>query len=615
VKNFFRKYSKWIMGILSIVLMFVFALPTFKGTTSRDADNAVVGYLGSRRIIHDDQQRASNELELIRRLMGGSEAYRLVATKAKEEGEMWLYWTLLKEEAKKYGSVIPSEASLQGKDLGGNSPHDVAIALADVDTVENYLNFLVKLPRPAAQVELEADKQLRKVKVWYLTLDAAKGWEQVADPTDAQIQTQYNTYKSVVHTTIPAPDAPAEIPPEKAGHHFPFGYKYPDQVEIEYVVFDHAAIEKLVTSKDDAAQQQRDRIEAYDKVFKLEEKYAGKKWEDVKDELIKAQVGKRVARRIKLMTDAFLERASKIEDTGGKVVYADLIKEISKTSEFMGYEPQLKTLPLMSAEELAKAPGIGTAWYHSDARNRDFPFSKLAVSLTELVKFDPNDPIGLLKPKVGVEGPLLVDGGQNSYVYRPIKAVPTHEPASVDEGGIRKQVVEDYKKAEAYKKNVERAKALAATARTTDIEELGKKENLPLSKPPEFTQVKASQYQSLTSAENRAAGDPKVIANYMTDLGLEPLKEVLSIPNMSQTAFTLASSSAPANGKRATDLEREDALRCYVVQIEEVVAATGEEFAKERLNLISQPAEGAVKFAQDYLSQAALENRLNWRKK
>ena len=617
MKNFFRKYSKWIMGILSILLMFVFALPSFKGQSKTDMDNAVVGYIGKRKVIHDDVTRSNNELQFMRETgLARHPIYNFMASEVKDEQELWLYWMLIKEEAKKYASPIASQSDvdqLNGQiDIGSHSPQDLQHALGNLNCVAEYIGFIATLPRPASEVELQADRDLRKIRVWYLTLDATTGWEQVADPTDAQIMAQFNNYKSIVRTTVPAADAPPRIPGDKAGHHFPFGYKYPDEVEVEYVVFDRAAIEKLVTAKDDAAQKQRDLTEAYDKVFSVNSEYKGKKWEDVKDELIKAQVAKRVDRRMKLMTDAFMERASKVEDAGGTVNYADLIKEISKTSEFLGYEPQVKKLPLMGAEDLAKAEGIGSAWYHSEARNRDFAFSKLAVSLPELMKFEPNDPIGLLKPKVGIEGPLLVDTAKSNYVYRVTKAVPTHEPASMDENGIRKQVIEDYKKLEMYKRNVERMKSLAKTASTTDIEELGNKEKLPMSKPPQFTQLNALQYQNLTSPQVLAANDMKSINDELRDRGLEPLREILSIPNMSSTAFSLTDAPAPAGGKRAASLEREDALRCYVLQIQEVVPATGEEFAKARMDLIRQPTEGAFKFRDDYLSQASLEKRLKW---
>ncbi len=606
------------MGVLSIVLMFVFALPTFKGATKSDMDKAVVGYIGKKKVTHDDQTRSNNELQFMRETgLFRHPAYQFLVQRVKDESDLWLYWMLIKEEAKKYASPIATQEDINeaaGIDIGSHSPHDVELVLGNLRCVAEYADFLARLPRPSSEVELQADRVLRKVRVWYLTLDATRDWEQVADPTDAQIQAQFNNYKSIVRTSIPAADEPPRIPPDKAGHHFPFGYKYPDEVEVEYVVFDRAAIEKLVTAKDDAAQKQRDLTEAYDKVFSVDPAYKGKKWEDVKDELIKAQVAKRVDRRMKLMTDAFMERASKVEDAGGTVNYADLIKEISKTSEFLGYEPQMKKLPLMGAEDLAKVEGIGSAWYHSEARNRDFSFSKLAVSLPELVKFEANDPIGLLKPKVGLEGQLLVDTPKNNYVYRVTKAVPTHEPASLDENGIRKLVIEDCKKLETYKRNVDRMKTLARTAGTTDIEELGNKEKLPMSKPPQFTQLNALQYNSLTSPETLAAYDPKLINDELRNQGLDPLKEVLSIPNMSSTAFSLSNSAAPAGGKRAGSLEREDALRCYVLQIQEVVPATGEEFARARPDLLRQPTEGAIKFVQDYLSQDSLEKRMKWKK-
>ncbi len=419
------------------------------------------------------------------------------------------------------------------------------------------------------------------------------------------------------HTPIPAPGVPQTLPPaDKEGHHYPFGYKYPDQVAVDYVVLDRTAIAALVTAKDDAAQKLKDMTEAFDNDFsKYPEKYKDKKWDDVKDSLIKAQVDLRVSRRMKLMSNAFVDRASRAAATG-PVDYAALAKDLAKTSEFMGYEPPVKHIPLMGAEDLAKVEGIGGSSYHMESRGTDFYFPRLAVSVPELVKLGDNDPIRLMGPKIGAEGPLLTDAAMNNYIYRVTQAVPTHEPQSVDENSIRKQVVEDYKKLESFKKDAERMKALVKAAEAGTLDALAAQEKLSISKPPEVTQLNSIDYQALTRPEVVAANDPKMIAAEMTMKGLDPLKEMLSIPDFTATAFALASrpASAPA-GKPAGGLESEGTLRCYVIQVQQVTPVAGKDFADNRRQLIFSPQEDAITFVRDYLKKSALEARLQWKPK
>lgn len=639
MKNLFRKHGKLIMGLLSIVLMFVFALPSFQRPDPKAGERITIGYINGTKVIGSDLEWAKIQLDHMREMrtiQAAQVAWWTVQQNA-AEGDQPLYWILLKNEARKYQASVFDEKSAKdvadesGLNTGSMGMKEVAEIFSDVFTVHDYLLFVRNQPRPASLLELQADRELRKVQTWLLTLDAQNGWQQAAEPSDAQIQAHFNAYKGVVRTSIPAPGTPATLPPaDKEGHHYPFGYKYPDQVEVEYVVFDWAAIEKLVIARDDAQQKLRDLTNAHN-VFSTPA-YKDKKWDDVKADLLKAQVAKRVETRIGRMTEAFRDRASKAA-AGGSADYTQMVKELGKTSEFMGYEPPVKRTGLMDAEALGNVEGIGKSWYSFTSRGRDYPFSKLAVTVPELVKVEDKDPLWVLREKmrIGVEGPGLVDEAKNQYVYRVTKAVPTHEPASIDEGSIRKQVIEDLKKLDTHKKNLERAEALSKSLGGGDMQALADKEKLAVTKPAEITRLSKAVFDQAANpdrlstwvqeamsygASYEAARDAarKQLEIAKTEIKFKELSEGLSINGFTEAAFQIADRMTGSE-KTSGKLEDQATLRSYVLQVQKVTPATGEEFAMQRFMLMgNQPPEEQA-FWTNYLSQSALETRMHWKKK
>ncbi len=165
------------MGLVSIMLMFFFAMPGVRQPGTNDRDTASIGTLDGKKVIQNDLAVANNELQSMRDLqLNSSLALGLVQNEEGDDKERAMYWLLLKTEAKKYEAAEYSEESAAAyvKAYGMSSnllPSQLATVLSDMDTVEAYLQFLLRVPRPASALELQADKEMRKVQVQYLTLD------------------------------------------------------------------------------------------------------------------------------------------------------------------------------------------------------------------------------------------------------------------------------------------------------------------------------------------------------------------------------------------------------------------------------------------------------------
>ena len=628
-----QRHGKIIMTILGVVLMFVFALPAFRTKSDDERSREAIGTLNGRKVTAEMITQAQRELDLLERFPAASHgtgsfvsflrhpnfwrtAFALQSF-AGQDREQGLYWYLLREDARKYIAVSVSEADLTNllaemgltdRDVdtalgvgGRQNSNGLPGIITDLEMVESYLEFLLQQPRPVAAIELSADAELKKVQVSFAAFDGVQDWQKGVEPTDDQIKKQFDLYKGVLRTPIPEdPTSLGPQPQEIAGHHYPFGYKYPDRVAVEYLLFNRAAVRAL--TKPSGAD--------YDAAFAFYQEHpqefrnpasqpgvvttqpAIKPWEEVQQELVNRQIDRRVDDLIKKMINAVFDRtrANVSLPRAQWVSYTQVAEALAQNPAF-GYKPEVKNtgrdLPrdFKSAVDLSKIEGIGKAVYTVAEQGISVPLPVLAVNVRELVEPDPKSFLGRLDLQTGVEGPVVQDAERNVYIYRVTDINKSHEPEKLDE--VRPLIIEDFKKMDAYEKRV--AQIRDALAKDPNIQTLAQQMSVKVQTPAEFSRIE-------------------------TDLP----PEIRGIRDFVKSAFSLTEKSASSATSRPTSvrstlLENQDTLRCVALELEKVSPATGADFASKLPQLHSEPDLDLVVFIRNYLSLDSLQSRLNYK--
>jgi len=660
VRTILQKHGKIIMAILGVILMFVFALPTFRGMSAEDLANMKVATLNGRKVTNQDVRSAEGELGMLfglnllgsRTQLGysGSPDFErstiVISQFGGEEQDRATYWMLLTEEASHYAftSVSPEEVHravatavppeevdpIINKVLKdhGTGMLSIQVALSHLEMVEQYLSFLMSMgPRPITAYELRGDEDLRKVNLKFAAIDGTTGWVQASAPAADQLGKQFDLYKHTVRMPMPPADAESPGPQPAAidGHNYPFGYKYPDRVTVEYLKFDRAAIRALVKLTPDDEKNAYGYYRAHPQEFQTTTDPATapatstapgtasapastqpttRPWADVRKELLDRQLDQRTDTAMTKMVqtatglagDPWKNNPNVSKDKWAS--YQDVAAAIAGSADFFKYKPDVATTEkgpdadkrdkgLMGPEELRAIPGIGDAIYLLPVGNQvvPVPFSMLATHVQELVKSDPKDPLSRLNLQVGMEGPPLRDKDGNQYLYRVTTADPTHEPASIDE--VKAQVVEDLKKRDVYEKTVAAVKDA-------------------LSKNPRVTAV-ADQYKAKVEA-------PQAFSRVDSPLPAE----IQAIPDFVKAAFLVdqTAQTRPANitqpGPGTAVLAVDSTLHCYPIEVIDFTKPTGADFAKQMASLLQGGDPSLQRFLGQYMTIEALSERLHY---
>ncbi|MCL2647015.1 MAG: hypothetical protein FWD61_08415 [Phycisphaerales bacterium] len=640
--NLMRRYRNVLMAVFTAGLMLVWVIQATIGRNPDRTRTAERGTLNNRKVVGSDLYEAAADMKILSSVvipeLRASLMDLLVARQinfAKDEDDRTLQWFLLLKEATSYG-LLPSDAQvsdvldrLSQVGLSGDILHRqlsylrvsekrLRIAIAHALQLQSLsfmsINALVpSLPR----VELEADLQLSTADVTVATIEGAKNWEKMPAPTEEQIKKQFETYKSVLPWS---PESGTPVP-VVAEHRFPFGYKYPDRAKVEYLRFDRAEVARQFspTAEDEeAAFNYYTNHKKEDPRFTLQasatdvigptsqpttEGGAGyKKWDDVKGELIKDEVAKRVDKLLKKIVD----RARTLTEEPWKNVektesgyrkefpqemwgnYEKIADEIVQNKEFGGFRPSYHAVTgFLSEAELAKLKGIGDAYYESQNRKR--MFAMLATRVQELV--GTKDPMADLFLQVGPEGQTLRDEDGNYYIYRVTAAEKSHEPANVDE--VRNQVIEDLKKIAAYEQAKTMAKDLAEQAKAGDLLELAKKKGVEVELA---TNVKQG---------SEAIG-----------------KKVGHVPGMIDAIFNLAHEPAATQptqgegGKRispTTTLPKDESFNVYVMELTRYNPVSPMVFDIRRNDLVRlSEQEDRWEFVRSWMSLPAVMERMHF---
>ncbi len=251
--NLMKKHGKWIFAILAAFLMVTFSVRNpFSGTQTQDQE---YGRLNGKKVTAGQITGANREIQLLGQFGLMQDVLPLVQDQ--NEVDRGTHWFLLVQEAVKEGfEISPSEISAAEQEVAaetltktldtmGLARQDLDICIAHGLLIRKMTTLaLASIPIPVPQLEFSANEELSAVRIQYVMIDGKKSTYRVGaatvattQPTDTDIQRQFDLYKDVIATPYPAdtsiapPQAATGQPPLIDGHHFPFGYKYPDRHE------------------------------------------------------------------------------------------------------------------------------------------------------------------------------------------------------------------------------------------------------------------------------------------------------------------------------------------------------------------------------------------------
>jgi hypothetical protein len=321
------------------------------------------------------------------------------------------------------------------------------------------------------------------VAVQYAAMDASKGFESMPAPAAEDVAKQFEAYKEIL------PEDAVSKPTEINGHKFPFGYKLPDRVGIEYLTI-HFEDARRICEPHTSLEKINDQLEAF-KEFSLafeagefDDKPAtspattsapatatapatsapatatapatadrsvanrDKKWEANRQKYLDMQIDKRARSKVKEIAEHAAARSRQLwtDETGSSykkpldpkmwAKYADLAADISKQYG-VKVEAKVAKSPggntLLTRKELDGIEKLGSAVYRR-SNGDTFKLSELAMQVKPL---DP-EPKGIsaqLLLQLGVEGPVFIDDEENhdAYVYRVSEVDAAHVPTKENE--------------------------------------------------------------------------------------------------------------------------------------------------------------------------------------
>ncbi len=588
-ESFLKKNSKWIMTGLSCVLMLAFLLA--RGNTGPNPSAVIKGTLEGRKITLVDLYACAQDRDILEGLLQrrqnpdsnieltfdflfgrqfGNQSFKGVL----DSNQRDLHLFLLLREAQKYGIFISTadidqairETGITDADLESylSSSHlnlaTVRRAVSDILTVHRLSEFAeATLAVSIPELQHLAVDTTASMTVRYTILDSKDAYKMDWTPSIDDQNKQFDLYKSTI-----AADTPDQQPPLIDGHHYPFGYKFPDRVKLEVLTFDRLQVRQSIKpSTDDyleARQEYKDHPEKYQaKVPDTLPSQNGpatkpattedaatttRPFEEVRADILKDIIDRRTDQRLKEMTDAATAALKTVWDRftpndNDKGFYStppeqwpnyeSVANDIEKQ---FGYRPKLesfgKTWLSRKSILIDLKDGIGGAAMLTQGRPM-IRFVDLAMNVHEL---QPNQQglVASLHVQVGVDGPVVADQDGNQYVYRVTAASPSHQPATIDEENIRDDVIYDLRRVAMQAHNLKEASQLNDEASEIGLAKVALKHSLTTAVTADFTRLEPGELNPYTGA----FGQPK-------PRSIEPLGIV---PEFTTAAFQLMTAAA-----------------------------------------------------------------------
>ena len=250
MKNLMKDYGKYILAVLGVVLMMTFTLPSYL-KNAQDPGNREVGCLNGKKITATEAIEASREMQILAKFQVLPQVLGLV--REENDVDRGTHWLLLLREASDAGIVASDAEIRQAVAAGQLTETEFQALLKDSGLSQQDLRGCVArglmilksvslaalaAQTPVPEVEYLANEELSTIRMQYAMMDGTRDWAKQPQPGDDQVRKQYELYKDIVATPIGSEAMPATID----GHTYPFGYKYPDRVKVEFLRFDRTAI-------------------------------------------------------------------------------------------------------------------------------------------------------------------------------------------------------------------------------------------------------------------------------------------------------------------------------------------------------------------------------------
>ncbi len=628
-----RKYSKPLMAFFGVLLMVTFLVGyTFTSGLGSRENGFILGSLNGRSITTGSLTQVRIDLRILQYL-------RLrppwLGDRSNSNDSLQFY--LLLNEARANGfQASPDQvrSELRNKqllaavqNLADSTQYAfpaIAQAMDDMDTVNNMVNFVSGAAQPSRPQVLHFMSRLfSTVKVVYVRLRAVNAVDHVPVPSQGALTRLYQAYCHVF-PWAPGSSAP---PPLINGHRYPFGFRFPDRVKIEFIKLDRAQVRKTMrpTVADVQAayhyylrHPSRFTISATGPATTHPAAPELESWNQVKEKLVEMEINRRIDVLFRHISDMILHLTSKPWVAGAND-YAHLLPGKQRMSyqliaqrmkrEF-GYQPEVGFLNhWLDAGGLSAFKGIGSAVY----RQSGFPAQTLADLALQVRQLEPK-PKGLallLHLQVGREGPVLVDRHGNQYIYRVVAVSKAHDPSSMAQ--VKTQVLRDAKLLEAYRSAVARCREMAVQAQFRSLKAIATTAGMNLFQPQPFGELQV--------VEDPYTGMPVLVPAQVSTM-THPL------PSFTKAAFNLAirlqgqvqrashaGTKPTVSAHPATAVQVDSRLEAFTIQLihSSPMPATNLSNVQSLARVIRSLTQSqAIRFELQWLSLKAVSSRVGF---
>lgn len=491
--KFFRKYNTWMLGIGGSLLMIVFLITPVMSMFKKDPNKFALGTYDGGELTVGERKNAELELMALRycRLIFDPDGDPS-ADNAKR-------WALVLADAHRLGlnasfSEVRSlqiDAGLSDADVErlaarfSGTPSFIRQAMRHWLIVQQYKELMAGQAHLSGRARADLIRQAVANPQQAVIFQAlALGWSRMSRPLEEHFVQDLGASVTGRAVVIPADqfleDTPkpsdeqvqqlfgqykTDLPGE--GQPYPFGYRIPDRVKLEYMVFslDEAKRHVKVTEADALAYYRAN-----------PDKYRGagkdaevKPYNDVRSQVIQDVTDQQAFDMVQNMAKSaqalFFEDTRSLSKQDGYRVIENPAKLSSMRQVAESLEQEYGLLPQVrfansggwvNAQDLPTLPGIGDSWlaFHEDAYKPELSFKNYVLSDRELLPKEDN-PLLTDRLQANLAGSTLRDPQGSRYIFRITEAQPTRVP-ELDE--VRPQVEEDAWQLAAYKRLVSDSK-------------------------------------------------------------------------------------------------------------------------------------------------------------
>ncbi len=494
VTKFFRKYNKTMLVVFTIFLMVAFLVPTtLKEVFQTSPGKRVVGTAFGDKIRISDIQQIDHEIGVLdilnRAIYSSAQNPRearpfnwLAFMQFTPENQREIYYYLLVREARNAGIQVSDDQvdrALAERGIPAQLVNSILKnaqislqgfrqAIANYLAVEGYFDMVasnVKVSEP--ELEHMFKLMYNRMVADIVALPAANFIQQVPQPSDKDLAAYFNEHKK--------------------------DFAYPDRVQVEFLKADMNAIKDSIKISKERAKQY---WELHRAEFTITTQPATPKGttkpatqqapiqvEMPMEQALPKVVDKLKAEKaydiaIQAMTDvkrrsADQWRTSPIDKSGVRQKVSDYQKLAEQASKQFAAKITYNRTPLVSAQEAAELPGIGSAFIPGQP---PVQFAQYAFQVKPLVQPPPQKAQETLYLEPFQDAAILLrqmgdDGKETAlYLFRVIKVDPAHAPTSLDE--VKAKVIEEYRLNQAFaiaKQNAQKICQKAGKAKLSDL--------------------------------------------------------------------------------------------------------------------------------------------------